>query len=67
MSNAEIGRHLCIGEGTVYTHVSRILVKLGARDRVHYETSLKRDRVPLVIGVPPSRARPPVRGPAPSP
>jgi DNA-binding NarL/FixJ family response regulator len=34
MSNAEIGRHLHIGEGTVKTHVSRILVKLGARDRV---------------------------------
>jgi DNA-binding NarL/FixJ family response regulator len=34
MSNAEIGRHLHIGEGTVKTPVSRILVKLGARDRV---------------------------------
>lgn len=32
-TNAEIARELYIGEATVKTHVSRILQKLGARDR----------------------------------
>ncbi len=33
-SNAEIGGRLYIGEGTVKTHVARILMKLGVRDRL---------------------------------
>lgn len=32
-SNVEIGSRLYIGEGTVKTHVARILMKLGVRDR----------------------------------
>lgn len=34
LSNAEIGRELYLGEGTVKTHVVRILAKLRLRDRV---------------------------------
>jgi DNA-binding NarL/FixJ family response regulator len=34
-SNQEIARHLILSADTVKTHVSRVLVKLSARDRTH--------------------------------
>ena len=34
LSNIEIGRRLYISEGTVRTHINRLLAKLGVRDRL---------------------------------
>jgi DNA-binding NarL/FixJ family response regulator len=44
-SNSELAVHLFLGEGTIKTHVSNVLTKLGLRDRMQavvfaYESGL---------------------------
>jgi DNA-binding CsgD family transcriptional regulator len=45
LTNTEIAAKLTIGRETVKTHVSSILVKLGARDRTHAVTMAYRSRM----------------------
>lgn len=35
LTNAEIAKHLFVSESTVKTHIGRVLMKIGARDRIH--------------------------------
>ncbi|MFG1603113.1 response regulator [Actinoplanes sp. NPDC049265] len=53
LSNTEIAEHLHVGLGTVKTHITRLLSKLGARDRAQlvitaYETGLVTPRGPEI-------------------
>ncbi|HEY6797533.1 MAG TPA: response regulator transcription factor [Kineosporiaceae bacterium] len=64
LSNADAGRRLYMGEGTVKTHVSHILTKLGCANRVQaaimaHDAGLLRQAAPSDAEAPPAMIRAP--------
>lgn len=55
MSNREIAEHLVLGDATVKTHVSRVLMKLRLRDRTHAVVMAYQSRLVEPGTVPPAR------------
>ena len=59
LNNAEIAERLYLGQATVKTHVGRVFMKLGARDRVQavviaYQTGLVTSRTSAKLAAPPA-------------
>ncbi|MEU6260461.1 response regulator transcription factor [Streptomyces sp. NPDC047043] len=57
-TNPEIADHLTIGDATVKTHVSRLLMKLGARDRAQLVAVAYQSGLVAPGSVPPARETP---------
>ena len=55
MSNREIAEHLVLGDATVKTHVSRVLMKLRLRDRTHAVVMAYQSRLVEPGTIPPAR------------